>query len=71
MTTQELEQPLLDLDLDKRIHILQVLAQSLTVSNPVTTPPAHQNLADFFRNSPLAEAVSSGELNLTRDRYTA
>jgi hypothetical protein len=65
MTTQELEQQLLNLDIDKRIHILQVLANSLTVTPPVKKP---QNLADFFRNSPLVEAMSSGELDLSRDQ---
>ncbi len=68
MTTQELEQQLLNLDFAKRIHILQVLAKSLSISisTPASQPP--QNLAEFFRNSPLVEAVSSGELDLSRDQ---
>ena len=34
MTIQELEQQLLDLDFNHRIHLLQVLAQSLSIAQP-------------------------------------
>jgi hypothetical protein len=64
MSIQELEAQLLTLDHNDRVRMFQILAQSLqpTPANPT------QNLADFFRNSPLAEAVASGELDLTRDK---
>jgi hypothetical protein len=67
MSIQELEAQLLDLDHSDRVHIFQALAQSLQQS-PAKPDQPTQNLADFFRNSPLAEAVASGELDLTRNQ---
>jgi hypothetical protein len=67
MSIQELEAQLLNLDHNDRVHIFQVLSQSLQQS-PVKPDQPTQNLADFFRNSPLAEAVASGELDLTRNQ---
>jgi hypothetical protein len=64
MSIQELEAQLLTLDHNDRVRMFQILGQSL---QPTPTQPT-QNLADFFRNSPLAEAVANGELDLTRDK---
>ncbi len=67
MSIQELEAQLLTLDHNDRVRMFQILEQSLqpTPANPAQPTP---NLADFFRNSPLAEAVASGELDLIRDK---
>jgi hypothetical protein len=67
MSIQELETQLLNLDRDDRVRMFQLLEHSLrsTPDNPVQSC---QNLADFFRNSPLAEALASGELDLSRDQ---
>jgi hypothetical protein len=53
MSIQELEVQLLDLDHNDRLHMFQILAQSL---QPLPAQPEQptQNLADFFRNSPLS-----------------
>jgi hypothetical protein len=70
MTIQELERQLLTLDRNERIRIIQVMAQSLaTPSQEPRTPNLDQtSIVDFFRNSPLAEAINSGELDLSRDQ---
>jgi hypothetical protein len=68
MSIQELETQLLKLDRADRVHMLQILEQSLQTKLPEPPTQAVQNLADFFRNSPLAEAIASGELDLTRDQ---
>jgi hypothetical protein len=67
MSIEELEVQLLDLDHNDRLHMFQILAQSLQLS-PAKPEQPTQNLADFFRNSPLVEALASGELNLTRNQ---
>jgi hypothetical protein len=67
MSIQELEAQLLTLDHNDRVRMFQILAQSLQPTPAKPTQPT-QNLADFFRNSPLAEAVANGELDLTRDK---
>ncbi len=67
MSIQELEAQLLSLDHADRVHMLQVLEQSLQPTpTPETPTQPLQNLADFFRNSPLAEAMANGEVDLTR-----
>jgi hypothetical protein len=67
MSIQELEAQLLNLDRTDRMHIFQVLEKSLQ-QPPANADQPMQNLADFFRSSPLAEAVASGELDLTRNQ---
>ena len=71
MTTQELEEQLLRLPPADKLHLIQVLAQSLNVlwiKDPQT--PANK-LSDFFRQSPLCEAMEMGKLELSRDRSLA
>jgi hypothetical protein len=67
MSIQELETQLLNLDRDDQVHMLQLLERSLR-STAEKPPQPRRNLADLFRNSPLAEAIASGELDLTRDQ---
>jgi hypothetical protein len=69
MTVQELEQQLLDLPPTEKLRIIQVLAQSLDAlwSNKKQDSPA--KLSEFFRQSPLAEVVATGELDLDRDHF--
>jgi hypothetical protein len=67
MTLIELEQQALRLTLADRLHLIQVLVQSLThllAPQPVTPT----KLSEFFRQSPLCDAIVSGELDLSRDR---
>ncbi len=70
MTIQELERQLLTLDQNERIRIIQVMAQSLVVPSQEDRASDLNNtsIVDFFRNSPLAEAINSGELDLSRDQ---
>jgi hypothetical protein len=70
MTIQELERQLLTLDRNERIRIIQVMAQSLAIPSqePHTSNLDNTSIVDFFRNSPLAEAINSGELDLSRDQ---
>lgn len=67
MTAQELEQQLLCLSPTDKLHMIQVLAQSLNAlwSDKHQDSPA--KLSEFFRQSPLAEAAMTGELDLNRD----
>jgi hypothetical protein len=60
MSLQELETQLLQLDPAQKIHLIQVLTQSLA-SSPAPEP----SIVDFFRNSPLCEVAD--ELDLSRD----
>jgi hypothetical protein len=64
MSIQELETQLLNLDRDDQVHMLQLLERSLR-STAENLPQPRRNLADLFRNSPFAEAITSGELDLT------
>ena len=69
MTIQELERQLLTLDRSERIRLIQVMEQSLMIpseNRPLNTD--NTSIVDFFRNSPLAEAINSGELDLSRDQ---
>ncbi len=69
MLTQELEQQLLGLEPAEKQRLIQLLSESLSASNPASTPqPTHQSLVEFLQDSPLAEALASGELDLTRDQ---
>ena len=67
MTIQELERQLLTLDRSDRIHLIQVMEQSLTVpAENRTSNLNNTSIVDFFRNSPLCEFAD--ELDLTRDQ---
>ncbi len=66
MAIPELEQQLLQLSLNDKLYIIQLLAQSLTAPNHNTQPDQPSKLSEFFRQSPLAEV--SEELDLSRDR---
>jgi hypothetical protein len=82
MVIQELEQQLLRLSPNDKLHIIQLLAQSLALrvqqfagtetdpGNCFTTENTHPEeptkLSEFFRQSPLAEI--SEELDLSRER---
>ncbi len=69
MLTQELEQQLLGLEPEEKQRLIQLLSESLPASNPASTSqPTPQSLVEFLQNSPLAEALASGELDLTRDQ---
>jgi hypothetical protein len=50
-----------DEELEQLINFLKDLRQK-----PTAQPT--QNIVDFFRQSPLAEAVATGELDLSRDK---
>ncbi len=66
MAIPELEQQLLQLSLNDKLYIIQLLAQSLTAPNHNTHPDEPSKLSEFFRQSPLTEI--SEELDLSRDR---
>ncbi|MDB9372301.1 hypothetical protein [Nodularia sphaerocarpa] len=65
MVIPELEQQLLQLSPKDKLHIIQLLAQSLTTDNYNTRPEQPSKLSEFFRQSPLAEIAE--ELDLSRD----
>jgi hypothetical protein len=68
MLTQELEQQLLNLDPTEKRRLIQILSESLLPPLPASTQSSQpENLADFLQNSPFADALASGELDLTRD----
>jgi len=64
MVIPELEQQLLQLSHNDKLHIIQILAQSLTTGNNNSEQPT--KISEFFRQSPLAELTE--ELDLNRDR---
>jgi len=66
MVIPELEQQLLQLSLNDKLYIIQLLAQSLTAPNHKTYPDEPSKLSAFFRQSPLTEL--SDELDFSRDR---
>lgn len=69
MTHPELEQQLLALSPTDKLRIIELLAHSLTTTKTSETEfDSSKNLADFFQNSPLADAIASGELDLSRDQ---
>jgi hypothetical protein len=55
MAIPELEQQLLQLSLNDKLYIIQLLAQSLTAPNHNTHPDQPSKLLEFFRQSPLTE----------------
>jgi hypothetical protein len=67
----ELEQQALRLTIADRLHLIQILVQSLSsilTGNPqVPQPSPPVKLSDFFRQSPLCEAMANGDLDLSRD----
>ncbi|KZL50641.1 hypothetical protein A2T98_06220 [Nodularia spumigena CENA596] len=65
MVIPELEQQLLQLSPKDKLHIIQLLAQSLTTDNDNLRPEQPSKLSEFFRQSPLAEVAE--ELDLSRD----
>jgi hypothetical protein len=65
MLTQELEQQLLSLEPAEKQRLIQLLSESLPAS---TSQHVHQSLVEFLQDSPFAEALASGELDLTRDQ---
>lgn len=68
MLTQELEQQLLSLEPAEKQRLIQLLSESLLAANPASTFQATpQNLVEFLQDSPLAKALASGELDLSRD----
>jgi hypothetical protein len=66
MAIPELEQQLLQLSLNDKLYIIQLLAQSLIPPNHNTHSDQPSKLSEFFRQSPLAEV--SEELDFSRDR---
>jgi hypothetical protein len=69
MTIQELEQQLLDLDLSHRIHLLQVLAQSLSIA-PSQDEPQPRSLLDVidrFRQNMSPEELDPNAEDIWQD----
>jgi len=71
MTVQELEQQLLRLPPADKLRIIQLLAQSLNTLWSDNYQNSPVKLSDFFRQSPLAEAAATEELDFSRDRARA
>jgi hypothetical protein len=69
MTIQELEQQLLDLDFNHRIHLLQVLAQSLSIAQPQaeTQPRSLLDVIDRFRQNMSPEELDPNGKNIWQD----
>lgn len=69
MTIQELEQQLLDLDLNHRIHLLQVLAQSLSIapSQAETQPRSLLDAIDRFRQNMSPEELDPNAPDIWQD----
>lgn len=68
MTVQELEQLLRRLPPTDKLRMIQLLAQDLNALWSDQHPDSPAKLSEFFRQSPLAEATATGELDLIRDR---
>jgi len=68
MTVQDLEAQLLQLSPIEKLHIIQLLAQSLNADVVGQQTDSNEKLSDFFRQSPLAEAVADSGIDLERDR---
>ena len=63
----ELEQQLLHLRPSDKLRLIQLLAQSLKDIGSGSSPEFSTQLSEFFSNSPLAEVVATGELDLSSD----
>jgi len=68
MSAQELEQQLLRLSPTDKLHMIQVLAQSLNALWSEKLQDSPPKLSEFFRHSPLAEVAITEDLDLNRDR---
>ncbi|MBE9140083.1 hypothetical protein IQ254_23285 [Nodosilinea sp. LEGE 07088] len=68
MTVQDLEAQLLQLSPVEKLHIIQLLAQSLNADVVEQQTDRDEKLSDFFRQSPLAQAVANSGVDLERDR---
>lgn len=69
MTIQEIEQQLLDLDLNHRIHLLQVLAQSLSIAPPKdeSKPRSLLDVIDRFRQNMSPEELDPNLEDIWQD----
>lgn len=70
MTVQDLEAQLLQLSPIEKLHIIQLLAQSLNADVVGQQTDSDEKLSDFFRQSPLAEAVADSGVDLERDSHS-
>ncbi|NJM71556.1 MAG: hypothetical protein HC862_15780 [Scytonema sp. RU_4_4] len=68
MTTPDFEEQLLRLPPSDKLHLIQVLAQSLNTLWVLEPQRPSDTLSNFFRQSPLCQVVETGELDLSRDR---
>ncbi len=68
MITPALEEQLLRLPPADKLHLIQLLAQSLNTVWNQDPQLTSDKLSHFFRQSPLCQEVSPGELDLSRDR---
>lgn len=69
MTIQELEQQLLELNLNDRIHLLQVLAQSLSIAPPQADlkPRSLLDVIDRFRQNMSPEELDPNVEDIWQD----
>ena len=69
MAIHELEQQLLDLDFNHRIHLLQVLAQSLSIAPPQNDPKPRSllDVIDRFRQNMSPEELDPNSENIWQD----
>jgi hypothetical protein len=65
---KDLEDQLLCLAPGDKLHLIQVLAESLTTLWEEAPPSSPEKLSEFFQQSPLADVVAQGEIDLKRDR---
>jgi len=68
LTLTDLEDQLLRLPPSDKLRLIQLLAQSLNSLWSQTPQPSPQKLSEFFRQSPLADVIAMGDLDLSRDR---
>lgn len=68
MTVQDLEAELLRLSPTDKLHLIQLLAQSLNADVVGQSHNQPEKLSDFFSQSPLAEVVANEGIDLERDR---
>ncbi|NJK39835.1 MAG: hypothetical protein HC920_20335 [Oscillatoriales cyanobacterium SM2_3_0] len=68
MAIPDLEEQVLRLSPNEKLHLIQLLAQSLSASWVQESQHLSDSLSNFFRQSPLAQIAESEELDLSRDR---
>ena len=68
MTVQDLEAELLRLSPAEKLRLIQLLAKSLNADVAGQSNHQPEKLSEFFRQSPLAEAVAIEGIDLERDR---